>query len=177
MSTQTNNAASASVTNTRQVVDLFTDKNGKPLSAKQSARKLASAQRKATNEAGKLLADAMKEELFSLDIVRQIFLKRAWIRDEYGNVVAEGESTIFCKTLAIETKKAVTVENVLKIPIRLYMDYVKEAEASRQFMRGISCKEFKDIITRYYREQKQDNKLDASARAEVLRRITLDNNI
>lgn len=175
MNTQTNNG-SASVTNTRQVINLFTDKNGKPLSAKQSARKIASMKRKATNESGKNLADAIREELFSLDIIRQIFAKREHITNESGNILP-GESAIFCEALSNETGKKITVETVLKLPIRLYMDYVKEAEASRQFMRGITPKEFKDIITRFYREQKQDNKLDASARAEVLRRITLDNNI
>ena len=179
MSTQTNTAATVPATiKTTEAVNLFTDKNGKALTAKQTKRKIASLNRKATNEAGKNLVSVIKEELSSLDIIRKIFASQEFIRDIDGKVISAGVSTLFCEALSKETGKALSVADILKLPIREYMDFVKEVEASRQLVRGITPKEFKDIITRYYRGEKaRYNFLKADTKEEIMRRITLNTNI
>lgn len=177
---QTNNQAAnvPATIKTSQAISLYTDKNGKPLTAKQTKRKIASLNRKATNEAGKNLVTVIKEELSSLDIIRKIFASQEFIKDIDGKVIAAGVSTLFCEALSKETGKALSVTDVLKLPIREYMDFVKEIEASRQLVRGITPKEFKDIITRYYRGEKaRYNFLNKEAKEEVMRRITLNTNI
>lgn len=152
---------------------------GKNLTGKQLAKKLASEKRKATNDAGKLLVSAMREKIQSLPIIRQLFKELEFLKDDKGNILKDdkgnnvpGEASIFCQLLAIETGKNISVDSALKIPIREYMDFITEIEASRQFMRGITISEFKDILTRYYRgERKNVVKLDSAAN-EILRQYT-----
>jgi hypothetical protein len=115
--------------------------------AKQRQKEIAAAKRKATNEAGKDMAKAIRESFLKLDIIRLMFKEHA-----------RAESEIFCAKLSAEIGKVVTTEDVYKLPIRNYMDFVKETEAARGMVRGgITPTEFKNIITRYYRGEKCAN--------------------
>jgi hypothetical protein len=117
------------------------------MSAKKLQKKLAAEKRAATNEAGKNMAKAIRESFLKLDIIRLMFKEHA-----------RAESEIFCAKLSAEIGKVVTVEDVYKLPIRNYMDFVKETEAARNMVRGgITPTEFKNIITRYYRGEKCAN--------------------
>ena len=99
--------------------------------------------RKATNEAGKNLVKAIKSEFLSLSLIRDIFKNDLL------------ESSEFCAALSIEIGKIVTVQDVYKLPMREYMDFVNETEAARGMIRGgITPTEFKNIILRYYRGEK-----------------------
>jgi hypothetical protein len=166
---QTNNAAiqgAAEITlnEERKAVTIARTKSGKAKSGKQLARTMAAEKRKATNEAGKLLVSAMREQLHSLPIIRQIF---------------EGapESVTFCDALSIETGKVIDVRAVLSIPMRQYLDFVTDIEATRQHVRGITIAEFRNVIVRYYRgERKTVVKLDSAA-AELLRQYTRSTDI
>lgn len=115
--------------------------------AKQLQKRLAAEKRAATNEAGKNMAKAIRESFLKLDIIRLMFKEHA-----------RAESEIFCAKLSAEIGKVITVEDVYKLPIRNYMDFVKETEATRNMVRGgITPTEFKNIITRYYRGEKCAN--------------------
>jgi hypothetical protein len=99
--------------------------------------------RKATNEAGKNLAKAIKSEFLSLSLIRDIFKNDLL------------ESSEFCAALSVEIGKIVTVQDVYKLPMREYLDLVNETEAARGMIRGgITPTEFKNIILRYYRGEK-----------------------
>jgi hypothetical protein len=103
--------------------------------------------RKATNEAGKDMAKEIKNCFLDLSLIRQLFKDNA-----------RAKSEIFCAKLSAEIGKVITVEDVYKLPIRNYMDFVKETEAARNMVRGgITPTEFKNIITRYYRGEKCAN--------------------
>jgi hypothetical protein len=115
--------------------------------AKQRQKEIAAKKRAATNEAGKNMAKAIRESFLKLDIIRLMFKEHA-----------RAESDIFCAKLSAEIGKVVTAEDVYKLPIRNYMDFVKETEAARNMVRGgITPTEFKNIITRYYRGEKCAN--------------------
>jgi hypothetical protein len=114
--------------------------------AKQLQKKIASEKRKATNEAGKNLVKAIKGEFLSLSLIREIFKNDLL------------ESSEFCAALSVEIGKTVTVQDVYKLPMREYLDYVNETEAARGMIRGgITPTEFKNIILRYYRGIKPKN--------------------
>jgi hypothetical protein len=152
----TQGAAEITLKEERKSVTIARTKSGKAKTGKQLARTLAAEKRKATNDAGKLLVSAMREQLHSLPIIRQIF---------------EGapESVTFCQALSIETGKAIDVRAVLSIPMRQYLDYITDIEATRQHVRGITIAEFRNVIVRYYRdERKSVVKLDSAA-IEILR--------
>lgn len=137
---------------------------GKNLSGKQLARKVASEKRKATNDAGKLLVSAMREQMYSLPIIRQLF-------------ESAPESVDFCHALSIETGKAIDVRAVLSVPMRQYLDYITEIEATRGMVRGITPAEFRNVIARYYRgERKAVVKTDGAAN-EILRQYTRSTDI
>jgi hypothetical protein len=112
--------------------------------ANQLKKRLAKERRNATNEAGKVVAKAIRNGFLSLSVVRNMF----------ANVTTQ-ESADFCAKLSAEIGKTVTVDDVYKLPMREYMDFVKETEAVRGMTRGgITPTEFKNIITRYYRGEK-----------------------
>jgi hypothetical protein len=112
--------------------------------AKQLAKRIAKEKRTATNEAGKDMAKAIKNSFLDLSVIRLMFKDNA-----------RHESATFCAALSAEIGKPVTVEDVYKLPMREYLDFVKETEAARGMVRGgITPTEFKNIITRYYRGEK-----------------------
>ena len=114
--------------------------------AKQLQKRLAAEKRAATNEAGKNLVKAIKGEFLSLSLIREIFKNDLL------------ESSEFCAALSVEIGKTVTVQDVYKLPMREYLDYVNETEAARGMIRGgITPTEFKNIILRYYRGIKPKN--------------------
>jgi hypothetical protein len=124
--------------------------------ARQFALRIAREKRKATNDAGKDMAKEIKNAFLDLSVIRLLFKENA-----------RAKSEIFCANLSAETGKDISVEDVYKLPIREYMDFVKETEASRNMLRGgITPTEFKNIITRYYRGEKCAN-VDAITR-EIL---------
>jgi hypothetical protein len=99
--------------------------------------------KKATNEAGKKLVKAIKGELLSLSLIREIFKNDLF------------ESSEFCAALSAEIGKVITVNDVFRLPMRKYLDFVNETEAARGMVRGgITPTEFKNIILRYYRGEK-----------------------
>lgn len=109
--------------------------------AKQLAKRIAREKRAATNQARQILAKDIKQSLFSFKIVRQMFAEDS-----------RESSDVFCANLSAELSKQITVESVLKIPMRELLDYVTEVEATRGMIRGgITPGEFTNIITRYYR--------------------------
>ena len=111
--------------------------------AKQYQKRLAAERKKATNDAGKNLVKAIKGEFLSLSLIREIFKNDLL------------ESSEFCAALSAEIGKIVTVQDVYKLPMREYLDYVNETEAARGMIRGgITPTEFKNIILRYYRGEK-----------------------
>jgi maltooligosyltrehalose synthase len=115
--------------------------------ARQFALRIAREKRKATNDAGKDMAKAIKNSFLNLSVIRLMFKENA-----------RAESDIFCANLSAETGKQISVDDVYKLPIREYMDYIKETEAARNMLRGgITPTEFKNIITRYYRGEKCAN--------------------
>jgi hypothetical protein len=115
--------------------------------AKQRQKEIAAKKRAATNEAGKDMAKEIKNCFLDLSLIRQLFKDNA-----------RAKSEVFCAKLSAEIGKVVTVEDVYKLPIRHYMDFVKETEAARNMVRGgITPTEFKNIITRYYRGEKCAN--------------------
>jgi hypothetical protein len=114
--------------------------------AKQYQKRLAAERKKATNDAGKNLVKAIKGEFLSLSLIREIFKNDLL------------ESSEFCAALSAEIGKIVTVQDVYKLPMREYLDYVNETEAARGMIRGgITPTEFKNIILRYYRGIKPKN--------------------
>lgn len=147
------------------------------VTANKLKKQIAANKRKATNEAAAILSKEIKEDLSSLPIIRQIFKDKQHVKNKEGKIIAKGTSTIFCEALSEELGKVITVDNVLKIPVAKYMDYVKEAEAARQFKRGIYPKEFNDIIKRYYRNEKQSNNMNKEAKNVVLNIIKRSGNI
>jgi hypothetical protein len=148
MSTQTNNAVTIPATiQERKAIDLFTDKNGKPLTAKQAERKIMSAKRKETNEARKNLARSIKDQLYNLKTLRTIMQDEALTEDV----------NLWLHALKVETGKDYTLAYILKINVSEYMDYVRELEAIRGHVRGINPNEFMNIITRYLRGEKVSN--------------------
>ena len=111
--------------------------------ARQLAQRLAREKKQATNEAGKNLVKAIKCEFLSLSLIRKIFKT---------NLI---ESSEFCKALSKEVGKKISVNDVYKLPIRCYLDFVNETEAARGMLRGgITPAEFKNVILRYYRGEK-----------------------
>ncbi len=115
--------------------------------ARQLAQRLAREKRKATNDAGKDMAKEIKNAFLDLSVIRLLFKENA-----------RAKSEIFCANLSAETGKDISVDDVYKLPIREYMDFVKETEAARNMLRGgITPTEFKNIITRYYRGEKCAN--------------------
>jgi hypothetical protein len=193
MSTQNNvaiqGATEITLSEERKAVTIARTKSGKAKSGKQLARTLLAEKRKATNDAGKLLVSAMKEQLHSLPILRQIFkdLEYVWrkneetgkmemVKDSQGLPLL-GESSKFCEALNYETGKALLVDDILAIPMRKYLDYITEIEATRQHVRGITIAEFRSVIVRYYRgERKNVVKLESSA-SEILRQYTRNTDI
>ena len=128
----------------RKVIELFNDKNGKPLTGAQLKKKIQGAKRKETNEARKNLARSIKEQLYNLKTLRTI------IQDE----ALADEVNIWLNALKVETGKDYTLAYILKIDVSEYMDFVRETEAIRGHVRGINPNEFMNIITRYLRGEK-----------------------
>ncbi len=130
--------------------------------AKQLKKRLDAEKRKATNDAGKDMAKAIRQSFFSLDVIRLMFKEHAKV-----------ESAIFCANLSAEIGKIITIDDVYKLPIRNYMDFVKETEATREMIRGgITPTEFKNIITRYYRGTKVDAKINEDAKVMLSNILT-----
>jgi len=143
MTTQTNIGSVPNTTNTRQVINLSTTKTGKNLTGKQLERKIKSEARKATNEAGRIMAKEAKAELFNLKTLRFVL--------EYSENLQIFVSE-WLSALSKETGKNITLKDILRVPVAAYIDYVKDAEAARGVNRsGITPDEFKNIMNRYYR--------------------------
>lgn len=144
MNTQTNNAGCVPAAKfTRKIVALSNTKSGKPLTGKQLEKKLKSAARKETNEAGRIMAREAKGELYNLRTLRFVL--------QNSPNLQEFVST-WLSALSKETGKAITLKDVLNVPVPAYLDYVKDVEAARGLSRsGITPTEFKDVMNRYFR--------------------------
>jgi hypothetical protein len=143
MNNQANVVNAPQTKETKTVINLA--KEGE--SATQFNLRMKREKRKATNEAGRALAQSINSDLKSFKIIRLMFATES--------IEA---SRLFCANLSAEIGKEITVEGVMKLSIASYMDYIKEIEAERGLIRGgINANEFQRAITRYYRGEKVSN--------------------
>lgn len=183
------NAAKIPATKNDKVIISLNHVVKENVTANKLKKEIAAKKRQATNEAGKILVGAMKEQLYSLPIIRQIFKDLEFIKrknEENGEIEIVkdsqglpllGESAKFCEALNYELDKAINVDSILKIPMREYLDYITEIEAMRQNARGITIAEFRNVILRYFRNEKKSVNFDDNARAEILRQYTRNTEI
>jgi hypothetical protein len=140
MSTQTNNG-SATVTNTRQVVNLSTTKTGKNLTGKQLKNKLANDKakelRKATNEAQKVATQTAKDAEKTLSF-------------QYKRLQKYAQN--YCISLSLETGKDVSFESIKALKFADFTPYITERETA-VFFGNWSFPRFLTIIKRYYRAE------------------------